>query len=81
MLKFYTSCCMSGRNAVTVNSDNSDKATSYGINVHNGLTSSKRSSDGSLNLSPNDWKTFIKLFLDAFPDIKDWHTIGNNAGK
>ena len=72
---------VNARNGVTVQSDEVTKTTSYGINVHNGLSSTKRSSDGCLNLPPEDWKRFIKLFLDAFPNIDDWHTIGPNTGK
>ncbi|MCA9136648.1 MAG: hypothetical protein KDB00_07810 [Planctomycetales bacterium] len=68
-------------NAVTVESDDPTKTTSYGINVHNGLTGTTRSSDGCLNLPPEDWKKFIKLFLDAFPNINDWHTVAANTGK
>ncbi len=71
---------VNARNAVNVQSDNPDKKTSSGINVHNGF-SSARFSDGCLTLHPSDWAGFIKLFLDAFPDIDDWHSVGVNTGK
>ena len=71
---------VNARNGVPVHSDDPGKTTSYGINVHNGFNSS-RGSDGCLTLHPTDWARFIQLFLDAFPDIEDWHTLGNNTGK
>jgi len=71
---------VNARNSVPVQSDNPNKTTSVGINVHNGFNGS-RSSDGCLTLQPNDWPGFIKLFLDAYPNIQDWHTLGNNTGK
>lgn len=71
---------VNARNSVSVKSDDSNKTTSVGINVHNGFNS-ERGSDGCLTLHPDDWSRFIKLFLDAFPNIDDWHTIGNNTGK
>lgn len=71
---------VNARNAVSVKSDDPNKTTSVGINVHNGFNS-ERGSDGCLTLHPDDWSRFIKLFLDAFPNIDDWHTIGNNTGK
>ena len=40
-----------------------------------------RGSDGCLTLKPSDWSSFIQLFLNAFPNIDDWHTLGNNTGK
>ena len=72
---------VNARSGVTVKSDNPAKTLSHGINVHNGLSSGNRSSDGCLNLPTEDWKRFIKLFLDAYPDINDWHTLGTNTGK
>lgn len=72
---------VNARKGVAVNSDLSSKKTSYGVNIHNGLTATKRSSDGCPNMPPDDWKRFIKLFLDAYPNIADWHTVGNNTGK
>lgn len=71
---------VNARNSVSVDSDNSTKITSSGINVHNGFNSA-RFSDGCLTLQPSDWSRFIDLFLKAFPNIGDWHTIGNNTGK
>ena len=72
---------VNARNGVSVHSDLSSKTTSYGVNIHNGLSAAKRSSDGCPNLPPDDWKRFIQLFLDAYPNIKDWHTVGTNTGK
>ncbi len=71
---------VNARQSVPVDSDNPGKATSVGINVHNGFSSS-RGSDGCLTLHPDDWSRFIQLFLDAFPNIADWHTLSNNTGK
>ena len=71
---------VNARNGVPVQSDNASKTTSHGINVHNGFNSN-RYSDGCLTLQPTDWSRFIQTFLDAFPNIADWHTIGNNTGK
>jgi len=71
---------VNARNNVPVQSDDTDKRGSVGINVHTGFTSS-RFADGCLTLHPSDWSQFIKLFLDGFPNIDDWHTIGNNTGK
>ncbi|WP_425616054.1 peptidoglycan-binding protein [Anatilimnocola sp. NA78] len=72
---------VNARNSVKVKSDNSDKTTSHGINVHNGYSETDRGSDGCLTLHPSDWSSFVKIFLNAFPDIADWHTLGNNTGK
>ncbi len=71
---------VNARNAVSVQSDDPNKKTSVGINVHNGFVNS-RGSDGCLTLHSEDWSKFIQLFLDAFPKIEDWHTLGNNTGK
>ena len=30
---------------------------------------------------PSDWSRFISLFINAYPDINDWHTVGTNSGK
>ncbi|PQO36170.1 hypothetical protein DTL21_09655 [Bremerella cremea] len=68
------------RNAVSVESDNPTKKTSYGINVHNGFRN-QRFSDGCLTIEPSDWPKFIQKFLDGFPNINDWHTNGVNSGK
>ncbi len=72
---------VNARSSVPVNSDDPGKTTSVGINVHNGYSNSDRESDGCLTLPPSEWPRFIQLFLDAFPDIEDWHTIGTNTGK
>ncbi len=71
---------VNARNSVSVKSDNASKITSSGINVHNGFNSS-RGSDGCLTLHPEDWSRFITLFLNAFTNIDDWHTLGINTGK
>jgi hypothetical protein len=71
---------VNARQGVSVISDKQGKVTSHGVNVHNGF-SSARFSDGCPTLHPDDWKGFIQLFLDAFPNIDDWHTLGANTGK
>ncbi|HVK13854.1 MAG TPA: hypothetical protein VM597_34245 [Gemmataceae bacterium] len=71
---------VNARNGVPVQSDNPSKTESFGINVHNGFNSA-RFSDGCLTLHPDDWARFIQLFLDAFPNIEDWHAVGTNTGK
>lgn len=71
---------VNARKAVPVESDAASKKSSQGINIHNGGNSA-RFSDGCLTIKPSDWSKFIKLFLDAYPDIKDWHTVGANTGK
>ncbi len=71
---------VNARDSVPVTSASASKTTSAGINIHNGFNS-KRGSDGCLTLQPSDWSRFIKLFLDAFPNIDDWHTLGTNTGK
>ena len=71
---------VNARNAVSVESENPQKTTSHGVNVHNGFHS-KRESDGCPTIKPSDWSKFIQIFLDAYPNISDWHTIGNNTGK
>jgi len=71
---------VNARNGVPVQSDNASKTTSYGINVHNGFNS-KRGSDGCVTIRPTEWPKFIQAFLDAFPNIDDWHTLGSNTGK
>ncbi|MEX1040460.1 MAG: hypothetical protein WDZ51_07515 [Pirellulaceae bacterium] len=68
------------RNSISVTSDNANKLTSSGINVHNGQYNS-RGSDGCFTLHPDDWSDFIQLFLDGFPDIDDWHKEYTNTGK
>jgi hypothetical protein len=72
---------VNARNSVPVQSDNPSKTTSVGINVHNGSTATSRGSDGCLTLLPSDWSRFITLFLNAFPNIDDWHAVGTNTGK
>lgn len=71
---------VNARNSVPVISSNPSKTTSAGINIHNGFNTS-RGSDGCITLQPSDWSRFIQLFLDAFPNIDDWHTLGTNTGK
>jgi hypothetical protein len=71
---------VNARNGVSVISDNPNKTTSYGVNVHNGFNS-QRYSDGCPTIKPSDWTKFIQIFLDAHPNIDDWHTLGNNTGK
>ena len=68
------------RNSVPVQSNLASKTTSVGINVHNGFTPN-RASDGCLTIPWEEYQRFIKLFIDGFPDINDWHTIGTNSGK
>jgi hypothetical protein len=72
---------VNARNGVPVKSDDPGKVESWGINVHNGWSATNRESDGCLTLHPDDWARFIQLFLDAFPDINDWHAVGTNTGK
>jgi hypothetical protein len=72
---------VNARNSVPVKSNDPGKTTSVGINVHNGYSNSDRGSDGCLTLQPSEWSRFIQLFLDAFPEIGDWHTVGDNTGK
>ena len=36
---------------------------------------------GAFAIQPADWSKFIQIFLDAYPNISDWHTIGGNTGK
>jgi hypothetical protein len=72
---------VNARSPVSVQSDNSNKKTSVGINVHNGYSNTDRGSDGCLTLQPGDWSKFIQVFLDGFPNIDDWHTVGSNTGK
>jgi len=69
------------RKSVAVSSDKASKKTASGVNIHNGLTSKKRSSDGCPNILPSDWSRFIRLFLDAYPNINDWHAEYTNTGK
>lgn len=65
-------------NSVPVISDNPAKTTSSGINVHNGFSSKSRGSDGCLTLQPSDWRRFIQVFLDLYPDLSDWYA-GNGS--
>jgi hypothetical protein len=71
---------VNARNPVPVYSHDAGKTTSVGVNVHNGFNGN-RGSDGCLTLHPDDWAGFIKLFLDGFPNIDDWHAVGTNTGK
>jgi hypothetical protein len=72
---------VNARSPVPILTDHPNNPTSEGINVHNGYSASSRGSEGCLTLHPDDWSRFIQTFLDAFPDIDDWHTIGANTGK
>ncbi len=70
--------------SVPVSSNLSSKQTSDGIHIHNGYntwTPDVAMSEGCLILAPSDWPGFIKLFLDAFPDIADWTAGGGRLGK
>ena len=71
---------VNARRGVKVKSDDPKKTESHGVNVHNGQRSG-RSSDGCPNIPRDEWDRFIRLFLDAFPDIKDWHALYSNTGK
>ena len=68
------------RNSVPVTSNNPAKVRSDGVNIHNG-GNSHRGSEGCLTILPSDWTRFISLFLNAFPNIEDWHSCGTNSGK
>jgi hypothetical protein len=63
---------VNGDNSVPVISNNPTKTTSSGVNVHNGSTS-LRGSDGCLTIQPSDWRRFIQIFLDLYPDLSDWY--------
>ena len=65
---------------VPVHSDKPGKTTSEAIHVHNGYRS-KRFSDGCPTLHPDDWAAFIKLFLDAYPNLSDWMATSTYVGR
>jgi hypothetical protein len=65
---------------VPVHSDKPGKVTSDYIHVHNGFNS-QRFSDGCPTLHPSDWPKFIRLFLDAFPNLGDWTAVNSYVGK
>lgn len=69
------------RERVPIDSANAGLRTSGGINVHNGNSGGNRGSNGCLTMSSTDWKKFITLFLDGYPDIDDWHAMYTNTGK
>ena len=69
---------------VPVVSNNPAKMTSSEIHIHNGYYTWKPEvpmSEGCLILAPDDWKPFITLFLNAFPDLADWTAGGGRLGK
>jgi hypothetical protein len=66
--------------AVPVESLNPNKKTSTYIHVHNGYRE-RRSSEGCLTLTPDDWARFISVFLDRYPDFADWHVDGKYVGR
>jgi hypothetical protein len=66
--------------AVPVDSLNPDKKTSTYIHVHNGFRE-RRSSEGCLTLTPDDWARFIAIFLDRYTDFADWHQGGKYYGR
>ena len=69
------------RERVPIISANANLSTSNGINVHNGNSSGNRGSDGCLTMSSADWKKFITLFINGFPNIDDSHEKYTNTGK
>lgn len=66
--------------SVPVISDNKSKTTSDYIHIHNGFNS-ESGSEGCLTLHPSDWPSFIKLFLDTYPDLADWKSRNTYLGK
>jgi hypothetical protein len=66
--------------AVPVHCLNPAKTTSTYIHVHNGFRE-RRSSDGCLTLTPDDWARFITIFLDRYRDLADWHADGKYYGR
>jgi hypothetical protein len=59
--------------AVPVISLNPSKVTSVGINVHNGFSDSVRGSEGCLTIQRSDWRRFLSIFLDLYPNLSDWY--------
>jgi hypothetical protein len=78
--KIRAGLLVNARNPVPILTDHPNNPDSVGINVHNGFNSA-RFSDGCLTLHPDDWARFIQSFLDAFPNIQDWHAVAPNTGK
>ena len=78
--KIRAGLLVNARNPVPILTDHPNNPTSVGINVHNGFNSA-RFSEGCLTLHPDDWARFMQSFLDAFPDINDWHAVAPNTGK
>src|SRR5262249_50669096 len=68
---FRATLIVNNDKSVPVLSDSPAKTTSSAIHVHNGFNS-KRFSDGCPTLHPDDWSKFIKLFLEAYPNLSDW---------
>jgi hypothetical protein len=66
--------------AVPVESLKPGKTTSTYIHVHNGFRE-RRSSEGCLTLTPDDWQRFITIFLDRYTDLADWHADGRYYGR
>ncbi len=66
--------------AVKCISDSKDKTTMTYIHVHNGQKNN-RGSEGCLTLPPGEWPGFIRLFLDRYPDLADWHRPGLYYGR
>jgi hypothetical protein len=58
--------------AVKCLSDSKDKTTMTYIHVHNGQKNN-RGSEGCLTLPPTEWPGFIRIFLDRYTDLADWH--------
>jgi GH24 family phage-related lysozyme (muramidase) len=65
---------------VSVTSNSTAKKTSNAIHIHNGFNS-KRYSEGCLTLHPDDWSSFIKIFLQASPKLSDWTSTSTYVGK
>lgn len=71
-------------NSVPVISNEPTKTTSSAIHIHNGYNTwvaGTPMSEGCLILHPADWPGFIKLFLNAYPNIADWTAGGGRLGK
>jgi peptidoglycan hydrolase-like protein with peptidoglycan-binding domain len=69
---------------VPVISNSPTKQTASYIHVHNGFNTwvaSTPMSEGCQILHPADWAAFIKLFINAFPNIGDWVTGTSRVGK
>ena len=69
---------------VPVISNEPTKQTSSYIHVHNGYNTwvaSTPMSEGCPLIHPADWPGFIKLFINAYPNIGDWVTGAVRVGK